>query len=117
DASPLIDAARNAFEAHGNVALPAILHVLRDDIWGIRTGLQPGEGFGLWLAVQRTRLLGDPGGGLPFLPLTAIDRQHLVSALIVNPPKADDTHEGLLFGTYSVIGKCNLHGLLCRHHG
>src|SRR4029450_9838644 len=117
DAGPLIDAAGNGFEGHSGVAIPEILDVLRDGIREIRIGLHPVEKLGVALAVQHARLVGDPGGGLPFLPLTAVDRQHLVPAFIFNPPNADDAHEGLWFGTHGIVGKLDLHGLLCRDNG
>src|SRR5262249_31977394 len=64
DSGALIDAAGNAFKAHGDFAVAEVRNVLGDDIGEIRVGLNAVEEFGIAVAVKRARLVGDAGGGL-----------------------------------------------------
>src|SRR4029453_5599870 len=97
-AGPLIDAAGNAFEANLDLSVPEILHVLGDGVRKVGVGLNPIEKLGIALAVERTRLGGNAGGGLAFLPLPPIDREDFLAALILDPPDADDGHQSLRLG-------------------
>ena len=107
----LIDAAGNPFEAHGDLAVAEVRDVLGDRIGEIGVGLHPVEEFGIAVAIERARLVGDAGCGLPLLPLPAVDGQHLVVAFALDPPDADDAHERFRLGADGLVGKIELQGL------
>src|SRR5438105_13933973 len=56
----LIDAAGNAFEAHGDVTIAETGNVLGDDIGEIGISLNPIEDFGVAIALKRVRFICDP---------------------------------------------------------
>src|SRR5258705_10856055 len=60
-AGTLINAARQSLEAHGDLAGSEIFYVLGGGVRVVGQGLDPVEKFGLMPAVERTRLVGDPG--------------------------------------------------------
>src|SRR5262249_49281750 len=51
---------------------------------------------------------GDAGRGLAFLPLPAVDRQHLVVALGLDPPDADDVNERARITTDGILREVEL---------
>src|SRR5712664_4238911 len=91
-AGTLIDAARQSFEAHGDLAASEIFYVLGDGVRVVGIGLNPVKKLGVALTVERSRLVCDSGGGLPFFPLAPIDRQNVLPAFAFDPPDADDGH-------------------------
>src|SRR5262249_10026445 len=109
--SALIHAAGKAVEAPREVSLSASRNVFGDDIREIRIGLNPVEEFGIAVAVKRARLVGDAGGGLSLFPLPAIDDQHFVVAVALDPPDADDAHERFRLGADGLIRKVDLERL------
>jgi hypothetical protein len=90
-----------------------VRNVLGDDIGEIRISLNPVEEFGIAVAVERARLVRDAGGGLSLFPLPAIDDQHFVVAVALDPPDANDAHERFRLAADGLVGKVDFQGL-CR---
>src|SRR5262245_39543615 len=109
----LIDTAGNSLKAHGNLAVTKIVYVLGHDIREISIGLHAVEKFGVALAVERASLVGKSGRGLPFLPLTSIDHKHLVVAVGLDPPDADNAQKRLRLGANGFIREVDFKGLCC----
>src|SRR5262249_44972140 len=74
----------------------------------------PIEEFRIAVAVKRTGLVGDAGGGLPLFPLPSIDRQHLAAAVALDPPDANDGDERRRFGADRVARQTDRDGLAGR---
>src|SRR5258708_34395036 len=72
-AGSLTDASGQALEPHGDLTASEIFHVLGGGVRIVAVSLNPFEKLGVALAVQRSPLARDPGGGLPFLPKPPID--------------------------------------------
>ena len=111
DPGALIDAAGNAFEAHGDLAIAEVRNVLGNDIGEIRIGLNPVEEFGIAVAVERARLVRDAGRGLSLFPLPPIDDQHFVVAVVLDAPDADDADERFRLGADGLVRKVDFQGL------
>src|SRR4051794_4029235 len=91
DAGALVDAPRNAFEAYADLALAEVLNVACDRVREVRIGLNTVEKFGIAVAVDGARLVGDAGRRLALLPLPPVDRQHLLVSVLLDAP---DPHHG-----------------------
>jgi hypothetical protein len=98
DSGALIDPAGNPLEAHGDLAVAKIRHILGHHIGEIGISLNAVEEFGITVAVKRARFVGDAGRGLALLPLAPVDHQHLIVALALDAPDADDTHDSVQTG-------------------
>ncbi len=111
DPRALVDAPGNALEAYRDCAVAEIRHVLRDRVGKIRVGLDAIQELGIAVAVESARLVGDSGRGLAFLPLPAVDDQHLVVAIGFDPPNADDAQERLRLAANGLVREIDLDGL------
>src|SRR5262245_35492741 len=111
DAGALIDAAGDALEAQRYFAVMKILDVLGDRVREIGERLHAIEELGIALAIERARLVGDAGRSLAFLPLPPVDGEHLVVALRLDPPDADDVHERGRVGTDRLVREVELQRL------
>jgi hypothetical protein len=76
-------------------------------------GLDPVEELGVAVAVEGARLVGDARRRLALLPLTAIDGEHLVVFLRLNPPDAHDAQERFRLGSHGVLREVELERLRC----
>ena len=113
DSGALIDAADDALEPHRDFAVAEIRDVLGDDVGEIGERLDAVEELGVAVAVECARLVGDAGRRLSLLPLAAVDGEHLVVALRLDPPDPDDAQERFGFGPHGVVGEVDLQKLPC----
>src|SRR4029079_1604617 len=113
-ARSLIDAARQSLKSHSDFTAPEILHVRCHGVRVVSESLNPIEKLGVALAVQRSRFVGESGGGLPFFPLPTIDGEDVFSTFAFDAPNADDRYERLRIRTNRFIGKFELHRLSCQ---
>src|SRR5207244_7612068 len=72
------------------------------------------EEFGIALAVERLRLIGEAGGGLSFFPLAAVDSQHVVAPFILDPPDTHDRKQRFRLAADGFVGEIDLDLLLGR---
>src|SRR5215203_2235146 len=118
DSGALIDAPRNSFEAHAELAVSEILNVFRHRIWEIGIGLNAVEEFDVSVAVQSTGLVRNTGRRLALFPLPAIDGEDLLRTFLLDPPNANHSRKGFRLGTNGFVREIDLDRLLCdRGHG
>jgi hypothetical protein len=97
----------------GDFAVAEVGHIVGHYIGEIGISLNAVEKFSIAVAVKCARLVGDAGRRLTLFPLTPVHHQHLVVAVVLDAPDANDAYERFRLGADRLVREVELQGLCC----